>query len=304
MGYSMSDQDHIRSLVKEAEIYRDQGLFVASREKYLNILQFIKKNKTLYNDKKLVSAVRKKITNLEKDVAGIHQETAAPDLSQEVQGLIKKLFSFSKNQGAAAMEGAVALAKFGQYEAALAEFHRLLEQGTFPLMAAKNILRCHLALSSPSAAIDQFRQWVSGDLLSREYLKQTRVFLANILEKKGIKSKLPEVVQASSVADRSDEQEEVLDISSVRVQLENGPDKGTVVEFDVSFQSGNIISVIVSARQKDLADNFSLGIRLADIQFYSPIAIFRGSGIVSGKTKIKSGPKRGDYMLDIKIDGV
>ena len=300
----MSDQDHIRSLVKEAEIYRDQGLFVASREKYLNILQFIEKNKTLYNDKKLVSAVRKKITNLEKDVAGIHQETAAPDLSQEVQGLIKKLFSFSKNQGAAAMEGAVALAKFGQYEAALAEFHRLLEQGTFPLMAAKNILRCHLALSSTSAAIDQFRQWVSGELLSREYLKQTRVFLANILEKKGIKSKLPKVAQGSSVADRSDEQEEVLDISSVRVQLENGPDKGTVVEFDVSFQSGNIISVIVSARQKDLADNFSLGIRLPDIQFYSPIAIFRGSGIVSGKTKIRSGPKRGDYMLDIKIDGV
>lgn len=300
----MSDQDHIKSLVKEAEIYRDQGLFVASREKYLNILQFIKKHKRLFNDKKLVNAVRKKITNLEKDVAGIHQETAAPELSQEVQGLIKKLFSFSKNQGAATMEGAVALAKFGQYEAALAEFHRLLEHGTFPVMAAKNILRCHLALSSPSAAINQFRQWVSGDLLSREYLKQTRVFLANILEKKGIKSKLPEVVQASSVADRSDEQEEVLDISSVRVQLENGPDEGTVVEFDVSFQSGNIISVIVSARQKDLADNFSLGIRLPDIQFYSPIAIFRGSGIVSGKTKIKSGPKRGDYMLDIKIDGV
>jgi len=300
----MSDQAHIRSLVKEAEIYRDQGLFVASREKYLNILQFIKKHERLYNDKKLVNAVRKKITNLEKDVAGIHQETAAPELSQEVQGLIKKLFSFSKNQRAAAMEGAVALAKFGQYEAALAEFHRLLEQGTFPLMAAKNILRCHLALSSTSAAIDQFRQWVSGDLLSREYLKQTRVFLANILEKKGIKSKLPKVAQGSSVADRSDEQEEVLDISSVRVQLENGPDKGTVVEFDVSFQSGNIISVIVSARQKDLADNFSLGIRLPDIQFYSPIAIFRGSGIVSGKTKIRSGPKRGDYMLDIKIDGV
>jgi hypothetical protein len=299
----MSDQDHIKSLAKEAEIYRGQGLFVASREKYLNILQFIKEHKMLYNDKKLVNAVRKKITNLEKDVAGIHQETAAPELSQEVQGLIKKLFSFSKNQGAAAMEGAVALAKFGQYEAALAEFHRLLEHGTLPLMAAKNILRCHLALSSPSAAINQFRQWVSGDLLSEEYLKQTRAFLTNILEKKGIKSKLPEVVQASSVADRSDEQEEVLDISSVRVQLENGPDKGTVVEFDVSFQSGNIISVIVSARQKDLADNFSLGIRLLDIQFYSPIAIFRGSGIVSGKTKIKSGPKRGDYMLDIKIDG-
>jgi hypothetical protein len=300
----MSDQDHIKSLVKEAEIYRGQGLFVASREKYLHILQFIEKNKQLCRDTKLVNVVKQKIVNLEKDVAGLHQETAVPELSQEVQGLIKKLFSFSNNEGAAAMEGAVALAKFGQYEAALAEFHRLLKEGTFPLMAAKNILRCHLALSSPNAVIDQFGQWVSGNLLSKEQLKQTRAFLANVLEKRGIKTKLPEIVGASSVTDQSSEPEEVLDISSVRVQLGHGPDKGSVVEFDVSFQSGNIISVIVSAKQKDLADTFSLGIRLPDIQFYSPIAIFRGSGIVSGKTKIKSGPKRGDYMLDIKIDSV
>jgi hypothetical protein len=300
----MSDQDHIKSLVKEAEIYRGQGLFVASREKYLHVLQFIKKNKQLCRDKKLVNVVKQKIVNLEKDVAGLHQEAAVPELSQEVQGLIKKLFSFSKDEGAAAMEGAVALAKFGQYEAALAEFHRLLKEGTFPLMAAKNILRCHLALSSPSAVIDQFGQWVSGSLLSKEQLKQTRAFLANVLERRGIKTKLPEIVGASSVTDRSSEPEEVLDISSVRVQLGHGPDKGSVVEFDVSFQSGNIISVIVSAKHKDLADTFSLGIRLPDIQFYSPIAIFRGSGTVSGKTKIKSGPKRGDYMLDIKIDGV
>ena len=191
-----------------------------------------------------------------------------------------------------------------QYEAALAEFHRLLKEGTFPLMAAKNILRCHLALSSPSAVIDQFGQWVSGNLLSKEQLKRTRAFLADILEKRGVKTKLPEIVGASSVTDQNSEPEEVLDISSVRVQLGHGPDKGSVVEFDVSFQSGNIISVIVSAKHKDLADTFSLGIRLPDIQFYSPIAIFRGSGIVSGKTKIKSGPKRGDYMLDIRIENM
>jgi hypothetical protein len=300
----MSDREHIKSLVKEAEIYRCQGLFVASREKYLHILQFIKKNKQLSHDKQLVNVVKQKIVNLEKDVAGLHQRTAAPELSQDVQGLIKKLFSFSKNEGTAAMEGAVALAKFGQYEAALAEFHKLLKEGSFRLMAAKNILRCHLAVSSPSAVIDQFGQWVSGDLLSKEQLKQTRAFLSDILEKKGIKTKLPEIVGASPVTNQSSESEEALDISSVRVQLDHGQDKGSVVEFDVSFQSGNTISVIVSAKQKYLADTFSLGSRLPDIQFYSPIAIFRGSGIVSGKTKIKSGPKRGDYMLDIKIDSL
>ena len=41
----------------------------------------------------------------------------------------------------------MALAKFGQYESALKEFDGLLKGGIMPLVAAKNIIRCHLALS-------------------------------------------------------------------------------------------------------------------------------------------------------------
>jgi hypothetical protein len=40
---------------------------------------------------------------------------------------------------------------------------------------------------------------------------------------------------------------------------------------------------------------------LKDLQFFSPIAMFNGSGTVSAKSQIKSGPKQGDFCLDIKI---
>jgi hypothetical protein len=38
------------------------------------------------------------------------------------------------------------------------------------------------------------------------------------------------------------------------------------------------------------------------MQFYCPIALFRGSGVVSGITMVKHGPQEGDYIVDISID--
>lgn len=303
LSNQMSDQEYIRSLVKEAELYRSQGLLVQSKDKFLKVQQFIKKNKQFGNYRKLLDAVANKIRIVEKDLAEVSQETEAPKLSQDAQDLIKNLFSFSNNQDTAAAEGALALAKFGQYERALTEFHKLLKEGTLPLLSAKNIIRCHMALSSPDAAVDQFGKWASGDTLSKNQLKNVRRFLENVLKQKGIEAKLSEVVDTPLKRSETEPSEaDVLDISSVRVKLVEGPNKDSSVEFDVTFQSGNIISVILSANQQELADTFKLGIRLQDMQFYSPIAIFRGSGVVSGKTKIKSGPKQGDYMLDIKIE--
>jgi hypothetical protein len=74
-----------------------------------------------------------------------------------------------------------------------------------------------------------------------------------------------------------------------------------MVEFDVNFQSGSMLSLIISKKDQDLIDDFKAGTKLKDVQFYSPIAIFNGSGVVSSKTQIKSGPKQGDFCLDIRI---
>jgi tetratricopeptide (TPR) repeat protein len=301
----MSDDEYIRSSVKEAELYRSQGLLDESREKYLKILNFIQNSPKFRNHTKLIEGVKNKIRVLEKDSAANKGETVAPTLSEEVQHLIKRLFSFSKDKNARAIEGAVALAKFGQHDLALAEFRRLLEERAAPVVAAKNIIRCHLARMSPDVAIEEFGQWLSGDLLSKKELKNIRVFLVSVLEKQGMESEVPEVMEGLSEGPESGEkQEDIIDICSVRLRFERAPGTGKTLEFDVTFQSGNVISLIVSAKQKDLVENLSVGIRLPDMEFYSPIAIFRGSGVISGKTQIRSGPEKGAYMLDIRLDSV
>jgi hypothetical protein len=299
----MSDQDYIKSLVKEADLYRDQGLLAQAKGTYSKVLEFVRKNEKLRNQKKLRDAIGGKIKEIEERLSETSEETAAPDLSDNVQNLIRKLFSHSQDENAAAVEGAIALAKFGQHERAMAEFQRLFKDGIMPVVVAKNIIRCHLALSSPNEAIDQYEQWLSGDSLSKGELEQIRVLLQNTLERKGINVRLQGNDESALEGEKTGKKEgDVLDISSVGVRFAKGARKGRMVEFDVTFQSGNVISVVVSGNEKDLVESLEVGIPLADMQFYSPIAIFQGKGVISGKTKIGSGPKQGDYMLDIRIE--
>jgi len=301
----MSDKEHIKSLIKEAEIYRKQSLLEPSKEKYEEALRLIQNHESYSKDKKLIDTIKSKIRTVEENLVEIDQATDTPELSQEVEDLISQLFSFSKNKDVAAMEGAIALAKFGQYNNALAAFQRLIEEGNMPLLAAKNILMCHMTLSSPDTAIAQFRQWVSRDEFSIKDLRYIRTFLENALLKQGIKAGLPQVAGASPEEGKPEEEEEdIIDISSVTIQLTNGPRKGEIAEFEVTFQLGNKISTIIPARQKDLADAFKPGLRLSEIQCFSSLAVFNGRGTVSGLKRITSGPRRGDYSLDITIDSV
>ena len=145
----MSDKQHIKALAREAEIYRNQGLLSGAKQKYREILRFVQDHDRYSKDKKLIDAVNKKIRAIEENLSEVLEAPERPEVSEDVQILIQKLFSFSKDQHTSEMEGAVALAKFGQYEKALNEFKRLLQEGILPLDAAKNILRCHLTLSSP-----------------------------------------------------------------------------------------------------------------------------------------------------------
>jgi tetratricopeptide (TPR) repeat protein len=299
----MSVQERLRSLAKEAELYRTQGLLEHSKEKYLQILQFVEE-KQFTNHRKLIEAVRDKIQTLEEHLAVEKQDTREPELSEKQQNMIKDLFSVSQTKEAAKIEGAVALAEFGQYERALEEFHTLLKEGTLPVVAAKNIIRCYMELSSPDEAVAQFREWViSRDVLTPQELKLIRAFIANLLERKGIKRELPYLVETSQTDSQSSENEEgFLDISSVYVEVNNGPRKGDMVEFQVTSQSGNTISVNIPGERRDLLDAFRPGLRLPELQCYSPIAVFKGRGVVIKKRKIWHGRNQGNYLLDITID--
>jgi tetratricopeptide (TPR) repeat protein len=304
----MGDKENIKQLLQEAELYQGQGLLSEARSKYDAVSDLIRNNPKIKNKQKLLAGVAKKINLLEVDSQKVERGPSSPELSSKAQDLIQKLFSFSKEESEeeAALEGALALAKFGQFERALEEFNSLLSLEVHRVVAAKNILRCHIALNSEATAADKYEEWTKGDLFTEDQLETLRVFLEQVFENKGMDRKLTKVggkAKTEAVVDTKPEkkEEEFIDISSIGIYLDSGPGKGKVVEFDVNFQSGNLLSLIISKKDGTMIEHLEVDNQLDDLQFYSPIAIFNGTGEVAAKSEIKSGPKQGDYCLDIKI---
>jgi tetratricopeptide (TPR) repeat protein len=301
----MSVKERIKALVKEAELYRSQSLLNQSKEKYLELLKLAENDESVSKNKKLISDIKSRIQSVEDEIAEIEEaDKKSPELSEDVQNLISSLFSFSQNQATAAIEGAVALAKFGQYDKAVKELERLVKEGPIPLQAAINLLRCHLSLASPDVAINQYKRWESREELGKGDLKYLHKFLDDHLKKKGIDMRLPERDQVGSEKKDVDEKsDDLIDLSSIGIQFSEGKFKDKIWEFDVSFQSGNTVTITIPPAKKDLAEAFKKGLRLPNIQCTSPIAIFNGGGVVLQNSNITTGPKRGSFNIDITIDG-
>ena len=162
----MDEKSQVKSLLKEAEVYRTQGLLDQSKEKYETLLRLIEESEELSGDGHLIHSVKEGLQRVETVLDDVENSSDTPMLTEETQNLIHHLFSFSKNREIAAMEGAVALAKFGQYEKALAHFQALINEGILTMTAAKNMLMCHLTLNSSAAAVSQYRRWVKGGTFS------------------------------------------------------------------------------------------------------------------------------------------
>lgn len=307
----------IKILLQEAELYHTQGLLNEAMEKYHNATKLIKSNEQLKSNQNLINGITNKIRVLKEDIIKIQKAPKKPEVSAEVQELIKKMCSFApdKSEDLKALDGAIALAKFGQLKRAITEFNELIKKDSLRVVAAKSILRCHMALSSMDEAVTQYEQWISDDIFSTIQLDKLYVFLENILKKEGVDKKLPRrkaptvnlepvitrlgtnVVQAKE----PEIEDDALDINSIGITIDSEPQEGQVVEFKIRFQLGNIITLLIPIRDKDLIKSFKVGNKINDIQYYSTTALFSGSGIVTLVKEIKIGPLRGDYCVDIEI---
>ncbi len=328
----MDVKKQIKSFLQQAELYQSQGLLYEAKENYLRAGQLVKKNEQLIKNKNLLGVIAKKINVLKEKIDRIENEPLSVELPEKIQDIIKEKFSFSKDTDAGALEGAIALAKFGQFERALKEFNDLIERESLRVEAAKNIIRCHKTLDSIDEAVNRYQQWFESDFFTPEQLSRLRVFFQGILDSKGIDIKLPqkagkmmipsveslrgpaESAKAAGepetamsadaeeeIEEEAEEEENIIDISSVGIALTQGPRKGEIIEYDVSFQAGRVINLLISGNETELIETLNIGVMLDDVQFYSPIAMFNGKAVVSSKSKIESGPKQGFYSLDIKI---
>jgi tetratricopeptide (TPR) repeat protein len=323
----------IKTLLKEAELYHSQGLLYEAIAKYNDATELIQNNEQLKNKKSLLEGISNKINRLKKDISKIELAPKKPEVAENIQDLIKKMYAFSPDmdEDAKAIEGAVALAKFGQFKRAILDFNELLKRDSTRIDAAKNILRCHIALYSIDEAISQYEKWLLDDIFIPNQLDKVYIFFESLLKSEGVEKTLPKTkdevdvvkVKAASETDQVQvpepeeavlEQtepepeveseagnEDVLDVNSIGISLDSGPQKGNVYEFKVRFQLGKVVSLLIPSRDKDVIENFTVGNEIHDVQYYSNVGLFKGSGLVSAVKEITIGPLRGDYCVDIEV---
>ena len=354
----MNKVEKIKALLKQAELYKTQGLLQEAKQNYQNAEKIIQSSEQLKKKSSIVDGIAKKMLAVDRAIDSLNRAEVTPEQSDKVQKLIAQLFSFShdKDEDTVKLEGAIALAKFGQYEKALEEFNVLLKKKTMRVVAAKNILRCLQTSASGDEVIAQYKKWLAGDTFPKNQLKKIKVFTEGLLKKEGVEIELPDTMDAEQRAsleldkaepvleleedeplleldedeplleldedepllelddepvleikeDMDEEEddttnEEVLDINSIGIIMDSGSRQGELIEIDVSFQTGNVISLLIPNRDKEIIEFLKVDQNIEDVQFYSPIAIFNGIGIVTENKRIETGPRRGDCSVDIQI---
>jgi len=311
----MDVESRIKALMNEAEIYQTQGLLDEAKDKYDDATALIRMSDELEDKQTWLSTVSEKITALGSDFARLKQAPRQPELSPKVQDLIKDLFASQteEDEDTARLEGAIALAKFGQLERALADFKELIKKDSLRVAAAKNILRVHIMNEEFDAAVAEYDDWLSSDLVfTSQQFESIRVFLQSILDRKRVDKRLQTVTSPTDAAavvkqvdvepDKSPEEEDFLDITFLGLTIYKGPLEGRVMEFDVNFQRGNIVSIIVSGKDKELVETLEIGDKFTNLECSSVFAVFMAAGVITEKIRIDSGSKRGDFRVDIRIE--
>jgi adenylate cyclase len=191
---AMNDIGYLVSLAREAEIYRGQGLLDESRETYATLLEFVQKQKKFMTNRELIQAVEEKIKTVDRELMDRELHVEIPDLSEELQDLISKLFSFSSNRDVAAIEGAVALARFGQYEKALAELQKLITQGIL-ISADRPLSQMTEYFSSVISALSEaYRQIRQQSIQLVKYAKELSQSYERMKEDEMLREKLSRYV--------------------------------------------------------------------------------------------------------------
>ena len=295
----MNQKDKIYSVNKEASLYRSQGMYEESLEKYKELLELVKNYKALKNKDDLENKIKVKISGVIKKLNYYEKENPEKNLSDDKKEIIKKLFTKSRNDpDFDKFEEALTLAKFGQFEDAVKEMTPFIKNEKLRPDAVRNIVKCYKELGREDEIKDLLSSWESENLINgKQALKISNTVFSDkntTIQKK----EEPPVLRISEDIDSP----EIMEIDSVGIKLgENSGHGSDQIELDVSFQTGNHLSLIISSKEKTIIDNLDVGVKLNEMCFYSPIAVFKSSGIVLSKHQIKNGPKKGDWCMDIEI---
>ena len=201
-GGEMDIKTRIQGYLKEAELYRRQGLYLESIELYKKAVKIIEENKRIKNREHLLKGLADKIAAVENRHREIVEKPVKPTVSRENQDLIKRLFSFSANGDSdeSHLTGAIALAKFGQYERALEEFEHLLKSDHIGPSAAKNMMTCFFEIEKYEEAVKKYEDWIKTKLFNPDQVTRLRAYLQSKIEKNKLDIALPDSPEGSTTA--------------------------------------------------------------------------------------------------------
>ncbi|MGM0451656.1 MAG: hypothetical protein ACQERN_00640 [Thermodesulfobacteriota bacterium] len=304
MRQQMNFGEKIKNMLKEAELYRSQGLLNEALEQYQAVEALIRDNEKVKNRQTLLTKIANRIAALNKEIEQLRNPKKPPDVSEKAQDLMREMFSFEdpETKGSAALGGAISLAEFGQYEKAYGELVQLFDYDKLRLDASKNILKYGLLHRSADNMVSTFQAWANDDRFSAKEIETLRDYFQQMLNEAGENKELQGIEAAEPVEPESElEDDDILDITAIRMELPKGPQAGGNVELDVNFQHGKQINLIISQKEKGIIESVTEGDLISGIAFYSPVAIFSGTVYISSKKAIGAGPKRGDYSINMKV---
>lgn len=298
--------EKIKAYYQEAELYETHGLVVESLEKFRAVEGLIKASPNIRNKAGLLEKLAVRIESLKKTIQRLDGPAKAPQAPPDAQSLMKEMYSFDDPaaKGSASLGGAIALAKFGQYDKAIEEFNRLLDQDALRLDAAKNILWCWIEQNYADYAVSLYQKWQKAKLFPPSEMTSIQKYFSELIKQKNLNLEIEiEGIESQQTVEPDSEidADELLDINSVRLVLPRGKREGEKIELEISFQSGQYIRMIIPRKEKELIESIKPGDLFKDMVFYSSVAIFSGEGYVSSRTEINAGPKKGDFSLEIKI---
>jgi len=97
--------------------------------------------------------------------------------------------------------------------------------------------------------------------------------------------------------------EGVIPIHSIDIPVidPDKPDELKILNLSVHSQSGDILSILVPAKQIGIIQSISSNNKISGIHFYSDASFFIGEGIIQSVSRIKSGSEKGNYLIEMRV---
>lgn len=297
----MNANAKISSMLKEAELYRKQGLLDETLHQYKKIKKILLRQENAKNKEALLKKIDSKIEVVQAELNAFLESKEIPEVSEDVRKIMRTMFSLNDPavKGSSLLGEAIALAEFGQYDAALKAFERLLDFDHLRMDAAQKILVYSLEFKGEKETIQLVKHWESDHRFSIE----NRNFLVKHLQDLVKNAKTNQDPDESDPAEPESDlrDNDVLDITAVRIHLPKGPGEGRKVKLSVNFQHGTNLNVVVPRSQPEIAQALQAGDFIKEVRFYSPAAIFSGTIYVALTRQIHFGPQNGDTSINLKI---